>query len=446
MRRMLLIALACGLGLAGVGALGAWYFNRPTLLRVAVARDTEDHKLVFAMAHAVSSARRNIRLRIAPADGAAAAAAALDAGDVDLAVARTDIALPSKGQTIAILHRNAVVLVAAPGQEIASVADLAGKRVGYLRGPHFGDANARLLDSILAQYDAPRDSVVKIPVTRQEAPEALRAGRVDVLMAVGPLASEALADLVAAAAQGKAASVQFVPIAEAKAIAQKAPSLEAIDVLRGAFGGAPPRPQAAFETLAVSVRLMARETMPNAVAADLARALFAERAAIAKLAPLANLIEAPSTDKDAALPVHPGAAAYYDNEEETFFDKYSDLIYISAMLLSVAGSAIAAVASRMSATSHSELDQLLERLLGVLRSARVAESCEALDELERVTDEILVVGMGNRAIMGVDSHGMAALSLALDQARHALRERRAHLAGARPAAQVHSLPGAREAV
>ncbi len=446
MRRLLLIVLACGLALAGAAALGAWYYNRPTLLKVAVARDTEDHKLVFAISHALSSARRSVRLRIVPSDGAAASAAALDAGEVDVAVVRSDVALPAAGQTLAILHRNAVLLIAPPEREIASVADLAGKRVGYLRGPHPGDANARLLDAILAQYDAPKDSVVKIPVMRQEAAEALRAGRVDVVMAVGPLASDALGDLVAAIGQGRASPVQFVPIGEAKAIAQRMPALESVDVLRGAFGGAPPRPPAAFETLGVTVRLMARETMKNSVAADLTRALFAERAAIARLAPLANLLEAPSTDKDAALPVHAGAAAYYDNEEEGFFDKYSDIIYIGAMLLSVAGSAVAALASRMTAASHSELDQLLERLLGVLRAARTAGTCEDLDRLERETDEILVAGMGNRSIMGVDSHGMAALSLALDQARHAVRERRAHLAGGRPSASVHALPGSREAV
>lgn len=444
MRRFLLIALACGLALAGAAALAAYFYNRPTLLKIAVARDTEDHKLVFAMAHALSNARRSVRLRIAPVEGAAAAAAALDSGEVDLAVARSDVALPASGQTLVILHRNAVLLIVPPDKQIASVADLAGKRVGYMKGPYTGDANARLLDTILAQYDAPKDSVEKVALNRREAPEALRAGRVDALMAVGPIASEALADLVATIGQGRASHVQFLPVAEAKAIAQRLPIFEPIEVLRGAFGGNPPRPAASFETLGVSIRLMARESLKNSLAADLARALFSERSAIAKLAPLANLIEAPSTDKDAALPVHAGAAAYYDNEEENFFEKYSDIIYIGAMLLSVLGSAGAALASRMTAASHSELDLLLERLLNVLRKARAAATLEELETMERETDEILVAGMANRAIIGVDSHGMAALSLALDQARHALRERRAHLAGSHAPAAPRPLTSLRE--
>lgn len=424
MRRSLLTALACGLALAALAALGAYYVNRPTVLRVAVARDTDDHKLVFVMAHALSSARRSVRLRIAPVDGANAAAAALDAGETDLAVARSDHALPQTGQTIVILHRNAAVLLAGAQSKIASVADLAGKTVGYLKGAQAG----RLIDTLLGQYDLPQTARTT-PLSREELARALGAGRADAVLLVGPVASGAMAEMVAGVGQGGGATFDavFIPIAEAKAIAQRLPAVEPLEVLRGAFGGNPPRPAAAFETVQASVRLMARESLSNAVAADLARAIFAERAAMTKLAPLASQIEAPSTDKDAALPVHAGAAAYYDNEEESFFDRYSDVVYLTAMLASVVGSALAALASRMTAVGHSELDALLERLLKVLRDARMAERPEDLDALERETDDILVAGMANRAITAVDAHGMAALSVALDQARHAVRDRRAHL-------------------
>ena len=43
--------------------------------------------------------------------------------------------------------------------------------------------------------------------------------------------------------------------------------------------------------------------------------------------PAAAKIEKPNTDKDAALPAHPGAAAYIDGTERTFMDKYSDYIW-----------------------------------------------------------------------------------------------------------------------
>ena len=35
--------------------------------------------------------------------------------------------------------------------------------------------------------------------------------------------------------------------------------------------------------------------------------------------------------KDAAVPVHPGAAAYIDGDLKNFFDRYNDLLYFEAV-------------------------------------------------------------------------------------------------------------------
>ena len=157
--------------------------------------------------------------------------------------------------------------------------------------------------------------------------------------------------------------------------------------------------------------------------------MFSERISIAKLEKLANQIEAPSTDKGAAIPVHPGAAAYLDDEEKTFFDKYNDFIYLGAMVLSVLGSGLAAVATRMSNNRHSEFDRVLERLLEILKAAREAGRLEDLDDLQKQADDILAASLANRRLRGLDSHAMTALGLALDQARDAIRERRSLLTG-----------------
>ena len=55
--------------------------------------------------------------------------------------------------------------------------------------------------------------------------------------------------------------------------------------------------------------------------------------------PGAAQIEKPDTDKDAALPAHPGAAAYIDGTERTFLEKYTDYIWCAILLLSGLGSA-----------------------------------------------------------------------------------------------------------
>ena len=56
-------------------------------------------------------------------------------------------------------------------------------------------------------------------------------------------------------------------------------------------------------------------------------------------------IEAPSTDKDANVLVHPGALAYLTDDQKTFFDRYGDTIFYGLLIFPIFGSAIAAVAS-----------------------------------------------------------------------------------------------------
>ena len=428
MLRGLYVASAIGLAIAVGAAALNYVFLKPTVLRVAVAQGTDDHRLVDAIAKTFSGVRDGVKLRVVPVQTANASADALQAEAVDLAVIRSDISVPQNGQTLVILHRNPAILMARGDDTIATVPDLKGKAVGVIRGTATGIGNAKLFDAILAHYEIDPELVRHEVIDRSAMAEALKTRQVDALFVVAPttggLANEAVAAVTKAGGAPK-----FIPIAEAKAIAQRSSAMESTEIVRGAFGGDPPRPAEALETVGVSVRLMARSTLKDSVAAEVTRRMFSERISIAKLEKLANQIEAPSTDKGAAIPVHPGAAAYLDDEEKTFFDKYNDFIYLGAMVLSVLGSGLAAVATRMSNNRHSEFDRVLERLLEILKAAREAGRLEDLDDLQRQADDILAASLANRRLRGLDSHAMTALGLALDQARDAIRERRSLLTG-----------------
>ena len=58
--------------------------------------------------------------------------------------------------------------------------------------------------------------------------------------------------------------------------------------------------------------------------------------------PILSQISAPDTDKDAFLPIHPGAAAYFAGNEPTFFDKYGDAIFYGSLVLGSLTSLLAA--------------------------------------------------------------------------------------------------------
>src|SRR5690606_36391629 len=90
------------------------------------------------------------------------------------------------------------------------------------------------------------------------------------------------------------------------------------------------------------------------------------RLTIAAELPAIQALETPSTDKDAPLPVHSGAAAYIDGEQESFFDRYGDWFYIGAMVLSALGTGGAAILGRESANRRRRATSGLDGLLALL--------------------------------------------------------------------------------
>ena len=432
MRRTTLLGIAASLLLVGVGLVIWRAVSTPVTLRIAVGpASSEDARLVAGVAQILAREHEDIRFRIVPTAGEPESAVALDEGRADLAIVRTDAGMPEKGQTVAIWHRDAALLVAPESRGIASVNDLRDRTVGIVRKL---PANARLLDLVLAQHEVPRATVKTVPLDGPEEVEAaLRSGRVDALLAVGTLTGRAVSGTVAAvtAASGGAAPV-ILPVTEADAIAQRAPLYQAFEIVRGAFGGTPPRPAEPIKTLGVSHRLVAAATLSDSTISDLTKLIYQVRPILARDIDLANRIEAPETDKGASLPLHPGADAYYEGEVETFFDRYSDWIYLGIMGFSILGSGFAGLASRATNRRRARTLGLLDRLLAIVRQARLAQDGAGLDALEAETDDILGVALGQAGTGSLDHAGVSAFTLGLEEVRHAISERRRAL-GAAPA-------------
>jgi TRAP transporter TAXI family solute receptor len=426
MRRPLLITLAVGLALLGLGLLAYQVMSGPTVLRVAVGpMGGEDTRLMAAAAQYLNRERALVRFRLVLTEGLTGSAEALDDDKADLAVVRTDVTMPLKGQTLAILHRDAAVLIAPERAGIAKVADLRGRTVGIVRKL---PANVRLLETVLAHYDIPHDSVSTVVLSSPgEVDEALRAGRIDAVLAIGTLSGRSVAETVSAVVQAGGGPPVFVPIMEAEAIAQRSPLFESFEIVRGAFGGTPPRPAESVTTLGVSQRLVAQAKLDDNTVAEVTRLLFAMRPSLSHEVPLANRIEGPNTSKSSSLPVHPGAAAYYDGEVQSFFERYGDWFYLIIMALGIGGSALAGLASQAAARQRSRTMVLLDELMAIVRHARAAQSVAELDALEVEADQVLASALARAGDGVVGETLMVAFFLGLDQARRAIHERRHHI-------------------
>src|SRR5262249_25913375 len=149
-----------------------------------------------------------------------------------------------------------------------------------------------------------------------------------------------------------------------------------------------------------------------------------------RLVPAAAKTEKPDTDKDAALPAHPGAAAYIDDTERTFMDKYSDYIWGVVLLFSVLGSATAAVRHYIKRDERRLNILHREKLVAAIAQARKIDSIEELDALQREADDYLRDTLECYDDGASEDSDPPASSLGLTHSHHAMADRRAALGGA----------------
>ena len=429
-RRAALITLAVVLAIIGSLAGGYYFAMRPVTLKIAVGpANSDDLKVVQALTQAFTQNKSQVRLRPIQTDGATASAEALAEGKVDLAIVRGDVDVPKNAQAVATLRKNVVVLWSVPGKgkkrgaKITKVSQLAGHRVGVVGRTQ---ANVNLLKVILQQYGVDPAKVEIIQFPANEAAEAIKAQKADVYLAAGPVNSKITADAIAASAKDGGAP-SFLAIESADAIAQNHPVYEASEIPAGTYGGSPARPEDEVKTISFAHHIVARKGVPEATIAAFTRQLFAVRQQLVTEFPLAAKIETPDTDKDAVIPVHPGAAAFVDGEEKTFLDKYSDYIWWGLMALSAMGSIGAWFAGYLKKDERDNNSHLRERLLDMIAAARKSETQEELDQMQAEADEILRDTLRCFDHGAIEEGSLTAFNIALDQFHAAVADRKAVL-------------------
>src|SRR6202022_2418405 len=167
MRRLIFGTIIGSLGAIGAVAAAIYYYERPSVLRIAVPRDSDDQAIMAAAAHDFAEARDGIRLKLVAVENLAESSRALEEGHADLAIVRSDIAMPPSGQTVLIMRRNAAVVFAPAQSGLHAIDDLRGHRVGILQAAGKAD-NQLLLDTALAQYDVPAASVKRVSISIAE--------------------------------------------------------------------------------------------------------------------------------------------------------------------------------------------------------------------------------------------------------------------------------------
>jgi TRAP transporter TAXI family solute receptor len=427
------LVLAAGLLLFSAVAGASFLILRPTTLRIAVGPpESDDQKLIQALAQSFDRDGSPVRLSLITTAGPVDSIALLGGAKTDLAVARDDEEMPDGTGSVAIVRKNVVVLWSAPGpprkgskkepkSKIKGIDDLVGHRVGVVGRTQ---VNVTLLRVILTESGVDPEKVSITQFGTTQIAEMVRDPLIDAFMTVGPLDSKITSDAIISTARVRGEPT-FLPIDVSEAIASRHPLYESEEIPGSSFSSSPARPDDTVETVSVNHLIVAPMSLSESAVGAFTRQLFAVRPSLAREMPAAAKIEKPDTDKDAALPAHPGAAAYIDGNERTFMDKYSDYIWGAVLLLSVLGSGSAWLRHYIKRDERRLNTLHRDKLLATIALVRKIDSIEELDTLQCEADDILRETLECYDDGAIEEGDIAAYSLVLEQFHHAVVDRRA---------------------
>ena len=430
----LLIAAALLLFAAIAGA--TFLLSRPTTLRIAVGpTGSDDQKLIVNLAQAFINEGSPVRLTVISTAGAVESLGLLAAGEVDLAVGRSDEEIPKGAGSVAILRKNVVVLWTPSGapkkgakkdtkSKIKEIGDLEGHRIGVLgRTP----VNVTLLKVILSESGLNPDKVTISRFSVSDITEMVKDPTIDAFMTVGPLDSKITTEAITTTARLRGEPA-FLPIDVSEALAHKHPLYESEEIPGSSITTSPARPDDTVDTVGVNHLIVASKSLSEPAAGAFTRALFNVRPALVREDPAASKIAKPDTDKDAAIPAHPGAAAYIDGTERTFLDRYSDFFWGGILLLSVFGSGAAWLRHYMKREERNITSLHRDKLLAAIAQVRKTDSVEELDALQEEADEFLRETLECYDDGAIEEGDISAYGLVLEQFHHAVVDRRAVIA------------------
>ena len=409
---------------AGVGLFAYRYYTRPVTLTLAVGSiDGEAAKAMSTIASRLVTTNAPVRLNVIDSGTALEAANAFSAGKVDLAVVRGDVGDLSQARAVIVVTHAVVLIIAPPGSSIDSMDKLKGHTVGVVGGA----ANSKVVDVLTKEYDLVRAKVVFKDIAPADARQAIQSKSVSALLVAIPLSEKYLSLVRGIFQMGPKMVPVLIPIESAGAIAETERAYESFDIPKGTLRGSPPVPDDDVTTLRAKFYLVANKKLSTDLITSFTQTILSVRRDLVGDQPIFAQITAPSTDQDAYLPLHPGAAAVYNGTQQSFMDEYGNWIYITPMVLGGAATVLAA-AWKFLGLGSSKSEGPLDSLYALARRIRKVEAEAELSDIEEEIDGILKAERAKSAAGDESAVDDATLNVAAHRLESLIHDRRTLIA------------------
>lgn len=409
----------------GAGLFAYRWYARPAALTLAAgSADGEAGKIAALLEGKLAQSNARVRLKLVPTPGPVDAAKDFSAGSVDLAVVRGDLGELGDARAVVVIAHPVVLLVAPPGSAWTDISEVKRATIGVISGT----ANAKLVEVLTREYNLPRAGVSFKELAPDDARKALASKEVQAVLLTVPLTEKYLSFVRGLFAQNNRAGPAMISIESAGAIAERERAYETFDVPKGTVRGSPAIPQDDLTTLRTSLYLVARKSLGDEVVGDLAEALMNARRELLAETPTMALIAAPDTDAGAFVPVHPGAAAFFEGTRESFLDRWGNAIFLAPMVLGALASISAAAWKFLRDGDSKPEEESLDALYGLGSRIRTAGRQTELDHIEEEIDLVLRKQRQRAKSEGHEERDVTAVNVVAHRLENLIHDRRIALA------------------
>ncbi len=382
MQSKLIPSLVVLSGLAAVGLTANWLYlnNRVYHLTIATGSpDGEYYAFAKALETVVESRNPKIEITVKESNGAQQNLEWLDQDEAQLAIVQSDTPSRSSANAVAFLFPEVFHLMARPDSGIRSVEDLRGKRVAIM--PQ-GSGSYDLFWRLAQHYQLEQKDFTPVPLPPQEAYLALRQGRVDALFRVMAMGNPAISSLL------RETRSQLLPIDQVESLRLSQPYLEALTIPKGTYGGSPPIPAEGLPGASVRALLICRSSVDAAVIQEITRTLFDFRNELVAIYPRSAAMRLPEAGENLGMPLHPGAEAFYSQDQPSFLNRYAESMGLIFSVGVVVLSSLWQLRLRLEGKQKNRADSYNYEILALIDQAQQSQS---LPELQAIQRQLLVI-------------------------------------------------------
>ena len=382
---LLLIILAVLVAIGGAGWLLFDQRKSETLIVAAGARSSEGFQLAEAIATVVNRHHPEITLEVIETGGSLENSRLLDEGHADLALFQADASTSSRGRLLAILYPDAYQLIVHRSAGVENVADLRGKIIAL---PTRGSAQFTSFWYLAAHYGLTDADLTWLPMSNRSAEWALISNAVDAVFRVRAPGDITVKQLV------EQADITIVPIEQAPALHLRKSSINPGRIPKGSYRGNPPLPERDLPTASVNRLLVAGDEQSPQTIYAITSVLFERQRELTELSNLASLISVPDTSSGITLPLHDGAAQYFDREKPSFWSEQADFLRTMLSLTAIFASMFFGFRNWFQGRQKDRADAYNKDLMEIFESAERGEQDEAYyhralaDVLKRVVEDL----------------------------------------------------------